>query len=77
MKFEVVENFRDVDGNHRDPWCLCSYCGGLSEIYVKTMMNDYEKTYLIACKGCLSDMIQSIDNKYVESMKKDATIVQR
>jgi hypothetical protein len=75
MKFEVVENFRDVDGNHRDPWCLCSYCGGINEVYIRLCISNY--TLVRACKGCLSDMIQSIDDKYVESMKKDATIVQR
>lgn len=69
MKYNVVENWRDAEGNHRDPWCLCSFCGGITEAMVKFDSDVGYGSSLQICKGCLSNMIKSINDCYIDHMR--------
>jgi hypothetical protein len=65
---DVLVNFRDENGNHSNENLRCSYCDSQAEVFAVTMEDD--EGFIIACKGCLTKMIEAIDNAYIKHMKK-------
>ena len=63
MKYNIIENFRNVDGDHEKPWCTCDYCGKISEIYVEICILNF--TPVKVCKGCLTRMIEKMDDTMI------------
>lgn len=74
MEYSVVENFRDSDGNHIDPWCLCDFCRGISEVMIKVDCPVGYGVSILMDKGCLTRMIEAIDRAYMGYMKADRIV---
>jgi len=74
MSFDncVIVNFRDVDGNFPNEDLKCSYCKSQAEVFVITMED--ENGFIISCKGCLSEMIESINRAHIKYMKNHVRV---
>jgi len=68
VEYNIIENFRNSNGDYKDSWCMCDYCGGLSEVYV--MLCTYNYTPLKVCKGCLTKMIKKMDDTMISDILK-------
>lgn len=66
MKIDVVENFRDINGEFIGDECICNVCGKQSEVCITLSCDVGYNTDILLCKGCLTNMIKYIDKSYTK-----------